>query len=413
MQPRPPTAFKVRSPRFLSHNDLRLLVALLSCLSVIACSPSIRDEPPAPAKSYEQFAPVDANENVRFYGDLTEFSTSEIVEQFRTAVASHQNAGPVNILAISGGGPNGAFGAGVLNGWTESGKRPQFDVVTGISTGAILAPFAFLGSEYDAAIARFYTSTETRDVARFRVLQALFTGRSLAKNHPLATSIERELTDEMIARIALEHGNGRRLFIGTTNMDAERPVIWDIGAIASLNTPASRNLIRQVILASASIPLVFEPVAIKVTNGSTVRSEVHVDGAVTQQIFAYPAGLDLRAILKRLGLSQRRNTLWLLHNARLEPKFVETPTRLRPLAERTYQLVTRTLGLGDFAYIISLAHRDGLLVRGMALPTTFDASPSQFFDPAYMSELYLEGRRLGQNTQSWRDDLEQVFLGRD
>lgn len=219
------------------------------------------------ARNYETFAPIGIPAKVRSFGDLSELDEDRIVAEYKSVFARPGKRGAVNILALSGGGPDGAYGAGVLNGWSSTGQRPEFDIVTGISTGALIAPFAFLGPDYDAAIHRFYTTTDTTRVARFRVLGALVGGGALADNKPLKAAIDQELTDEILGKIGKEHRKGRRLIIGTTNFDAERPVLWDIGALASVGTPQSYEMVRKVILASAAIPVFFTPVRIPVTDG--------------------------------------------------------------------------------------------------------------------------------------------------
>ncbi|MEJ6393860.1 patatin-like phospholipase family protein [Gymnodinialimonas sp. 2305UL16-5] len=367
--------------------------------------------PPPDASTYENYLPVGMPADVRFFGDNTDLEATQIANELRGAVAAHHGTGGVNFLALSGGGANGAFGAGILSGWSATGARPEFDIVTGISTGAIIAPFAFLGSGYDAALQRFYTQTRTRDVARFRVLGTVFAGQSLANNRPLQAAIRRELTDQMLTRIAEEHATGRRLIIGTTYVDAERPVLWDVGAIASVGTPDAYELARQVILASASIPLVFEPVQIDVTNGQDIRSEMHIDGAVSQHIFAYPQDLQMGDIIRQLGLERRRNTIWIIQNDRLEPRFEPQSERFGPLLNWTYDALMRSQGLGDVAHIASLAQRDGLALRGVAIPATFAEEPTQFFDPTYMSNLFQVGYEMGLDQGAWRDDIEEVLLG--
>jgi hypothetical protein len=171
---------------------------------------------------------------------------------------------PHHYLAISGGGSQGAFGAGILVGWTASGTRPEFTLVTGVSTGALTAPFAFLGPDYDDELKHFYTDTSTKDIMIKHSFLTTIEGDSAASTAPLKARIQKAFDDEFIARIAAEHSKGRRLYIGTTNLDATRPVIWDIGAIAASGAPGANALIHEIILASTSIPVAFPPVFIDV-----------------------------------------------------------------------------------------------------------------------------------------------------
>ena len=180
-------------------------------------------------------------------------------------------------LSISGGGANGAFGAGLLKGWSESGNRPEMTIVTGISTGALIAPFAFLGSELEL----LYTTMSTSELIKKRSLIAGLTSDALADTSPMRELLLKHVDEEIIEKIAQEHTRGRRLLIGTTNLDAKRPVIWNIGAIAAVGTDESAQLIRDVMLASASIPGVFPPVRLKVQVGTQEYDELHVDGGVS------------------------------------------------------------------------------------------------------------------------------------
>ncbi|MGI9290996.1 MAG: patatin-like phospholipase family protein, partial [Gammaproteobacteria bacterium] len=163
-------------------------------------------------------------------------------------------------LALSGGGQNGAFGAGLLYGWTEAGTRPEFTIVTGVSTGALIAPFAFLGPDYDAVIKDIYTRQSTKDLMRTRGLLKTLFGESAADSDPLREKIEGYITADIVEAIAHEHRRGRNLHVVTTNLDAGRPVSWNVSAIAASDHPQALSLIRDILLASASIPGVFPPV---------------------------------------------------------------------------------------------------------------------------------------------------------
>ena len=192
-----------------------------------------------------------------------------------------------HILCLSGGGSYGAYTAGVLCGWTERGDRPSFDVVTGISTGSLIAPLAFLGPKYDPLVREYYTTLRNRDVYRLHPVRGLL-GESLADNAPLARLIDRSITPEMIAEIAEAHRQGRRLYVGTTEQEGKRFVVWDLGAIACRNGPGDLELIRQVLLGSAAIPGFFPPAKIDVRVDGRCYTERHVDGGVSEGIFFRP-----------------------------------------------------------------------------------------------------------------------------
>lgn len=390
--------------------SLRSLCLVASILAVAACEASYpRDEIAPPADRYEQFYPAGADQDVREYEDEFSQSNPARIASYRAALTQVPRTRGVNILALSGGGQHGAYGAGVLNGWTASGNRPKFDIVTGISTGALIAPFAFLGPEYDDRIERFYTQSTTRDVVRLDLGGALFGKGFLAKTTPLRAAIERELSDDVINKIAQEHAKGRRLFVGTTNIDAERPVTWDIGAIAMIGTEESRQLIRQVVLASASIPVVFEPVSISVTDGDILREELHVDGGLTREVFAYPHGIEMRKLLSRAGLSGRQNRIWVIHNKKLEAHYAPQAENATAVAQRAFELLIRAQSIGDIERIVEQGARDGLVTNLTWIPVEFDVQPEEAFDKDYMTKLFALGRFAGQQKDAWLYDVSSLY----
>src|SRR3954466_5396720 len=191
-------------------------------------------------------------------------------------------------LAVSGGGEDGAFGAGLLCGWTEAGTRPEFEVATGVSTGALTAPFAFLGSAYDAQLRAVYTDLKPEDILLQRNIVSGVLGDALADNSPLFGTISRFVNSDMLAAIAKGYEEGRLLLIGTTNLDAQQRVIWNIGAIAASNHTRALDTVRRLLLASAAIPGAFPPTMIEVTLEGAKYQEMHVDGAAFTQAFLYP-----------------------------------------------------------------------------------------------------------------------------
>ena len=247
-----------------------------------------------------------------------------------------------NALTLSGGGSDGAFGAGILNGWTESGTRPDFKVVTGISTGALIAPFAFLGPEYDAVLKDFYTGVTTEDILRFRSKVQGIRAESLADSAPLAALIASLVDAEFLKAIAEAHARGKRLYIGTTHLDADRLVVWNMGAIAGSDSPKAPELFRSIMLASASIPGAFPPVFVQVEVNGQTFDEMHVDGGVKTQVFLHGAMVDLAEAARTLGGDEKledRSTIYLIRNGKIEPE----PTQVR----------RKTLAIGGTGYFIN------------------------------------------------------------
>ena len=189
----------------------------------------------------------------------------------------------IDTLALSGGGSDGAFGAGVLAGWTKRGDRPEFQVVTGVSAGAIIAPFAYLGPSEDEKLHTIWTQYKQDEVVTPEIFSGLFGGPALASTGPLQNLIAQYVDRQFLDRIAAQYRRGRVLLVLTTNLDAQRPVVWNMGEIALNRSPAATELFRKVILASAAIPAAFPPVKIEVEAGGRDYDELHVDGGTTRE----------------------------------------------------------------------------------------------------------------------------------
>ena len=303
---------------------------------------------------------------------------------------------PANFLAISGGGDNGAYGAGFLNGWTASGTRPEFKVVTGVSTGALIAPFAFLGPKYDYVVKRVYTETSQKDIFKRRGIVKGFFGDSMADSRPLAGVIASYVTTDLLREIAAEYAKGRMLLVGTANLDSLEPVIWNMTAIAASNDPNARSLFEKVLLASASIPGAFPPVMIDVTVGGTRYQEMHVDGGTMAQVFLYPPSLSVA------NSPQRKRALYIIRNARLDPDWASVERRTLSIATRAIGSLTRTQGVGDLYRIYATAQRDGLDYNLTYIPATFNTPHTEEFDTAYMRSLYAVGEQAAKSGYQWQ-----------
>ena len=302
---------------------------------------------------------------------------------------------PAYYLAISGGGDNGAYGAGFLNGWTATGLRPEFKVVTGISTGALIAPFAFLGPKYDYVLQRVYTTTAQKDIFKKRGLKSLLFGDGMADTAPLARIIASYVTPEFLQEIAAEHAKGRALLVGTTNLDSLEPVIWDMTAIAASRDPRALSLFRSILLASASIPGAFPPVMIDVNLNGAHYQEMHVDGGTVAQVFLYPPSFSLA------GAPQRKRVLYIIRNARLDADWASTERRTMSIAMRSIDSMIRTQGIGDLYRIYATSNRDGIDFNLTYIPPTFDTPHREQFDTAYMQSLYNVGLEAAKTGPRW------------
>jgi len=306
-------------------------------------------------------------------------------------------------LAVSGGGEDGAFGAGLLCGWTEAGTRPEFEVATGVSTGALTAPFAFLGSAYDAQLRAVYTDLKPEDVLLERNFISGVLGDALADNSPLFGTISRYLNSDMLAAIAKGYEEGRLLLIGTTNLDARQRVIWNIGAIAASNHPRAPDTVRRILLASAAVPGAFPPTMIEATLGGAKYQEMHVDGAAFTQAFLYPSSMtDERRDRLRRRLPVVPVSAFVIRNARVDPGWTTVQRRTLGIAGRAISAMIGASGQNDMIRIYETCRRDGVDYKLAYIGTDFTMELPQPFDPVYMRALFDYGYQQARHGYDWK-----------
>ena len=303
-------------------------------------------------------------------------------------------------LAISGGGENGAFAAGLLLGWTESGTRPEFTAVTGISAGALVAPFAFLGSEYDHVLRLVSSELTPDEVFKERRLIRGLRSDAMASTEPLQALIAKYVDEEVMEKIAAAHRDGRSLNIGTANLDSMRPVIWRLGPIANSGHPRALELIRKILLASASIPVAFPPVLIDVTVNGEHYDELHVDGGTASQVFLYPVGVDFDHVLEKMKVPGRPK-VYIIRNSRLDPMYEQVDNKLFPIAGRSLESIIRTQGIGDLYRIFVETCRDGLDFNLAYIPRDFTEKSKEEFDTEYMQKLFYLAFRRAKDGYPW------------
>ncbi|MGZ4996838.1 MAG: patatin-like phospholipase family protein, partial [Methylobacter sp.] len=297
---------------------------------------------------------------------------------------------PANFLALSGGGDNGAFGSGFLSGWTTAGNRPEFKGVTGISTGGLIAPFAFLGPKYDGSLKEVFTRSTAKDILEARYFLAAVFDDALADNAPLARLLKKYVTEDMLKDIVREDAKGRLLLIATTNLDAHQAVIWNMGKIAASGHPQALELFRKIMLASAAIPGTFPPVMIDVEANGQRYQEMHVDGGATAQVFLYPPALKVAELSKQRGVVRERR-LYLIRNARLDPDWAEVERRTLSIAGRAINSLIQSQGVGDLYKIYAETQRDGIDFNLAFIPKSFNAPHKEEFDTEYMRQLFQTG----------------------
>ncbi len=384
-------------------------VALFFVVALAGCAAQLV-RTPVPLALVDQVE-VKNQPDVRYWGDALPKNIRQKIRQSFEQTKSERphlfrNGRRVqaNFLAISGGGSDGAFGAGLLTGWSEAGTRPEFDLVTGISTGALAAPFVFLGPAYDSYLKELYTQYSTDELVRPQVLAGLLGGASIADASPFVNLIAKYVTKDLLRAIAREHNRGRRLLIGTTNLDAGRPVVWDMGLIAQRNDEDALMLFRKVLRASASIPAVFPPVLIDVvTNGQTLQ-ELHVDGGTTGQVFFLPPQFLLQSLAPQRVRKSIRGTklnLYIIMNTPLHPKWEATNATTVQLAKRSITTLMQQQAIGDLYKLYVETQNNGIGYNVVAIPPGFKMKSNEAFDPVYMQALFDVGRELGRKRQSW------------
>jgi hypothetical protein len=306
-----------------------------------------------------------------------------------------------SVLAISGGAANGAYGAGLLKGWSVEGSRPVFKVVTGVSTGAVMAPFAFLGKDYDDQLDKLYTSMSTKDVMKSkRPFQALL-GDSLATNAPLRRQVDSYVNKELLEKIAAQHKLGRRLFVGTTYLDAQRFVVWDMGAIAARRDV---KLFKDVIIASAAIPVIFPPSYISVESGGQKYDEMHVDGGTITQVFTLYKVLDTaKDMAIKMGVDPHkvRSKCYIIRNGYVSPGYKAVDGNLASIADRSFDTIINSQGVGDTYRIYTFLQKIGGDFNLAYVPDDCRPQKKEEFDPNLMKDLFLRGYQDAVGGYKW------------
>ncbi len=382
---------------------IRLSVRAMIALAVLAICGCADRLPPLPLAYAPQTAPLGIPHS-RFYPDtdlkgMEELGRISIQKERRARSVNRHGADlpTAHFLAISGGGDNGAFGAGLLCGWSSRGDRPEFRLVTGVSTGALSAPFAFLGPEYDRQLEQVYTQTTASDifVPRGKVFAAL-AADAMTDTAPLRNMISGYVDARMVARIAEEYAKGRLLLILTTNLDQGRPVIWNLGAIAESGHPQARDLIIDILVASSAIPGIFPPVMMTVTHDGKVYEEMHVDGGTMAQSFLYPPNFSLDSLGRREGISRKR-VAYIIRNGRLFRDEAEIPRQTLSVAAQAASTMIAANGSNDAFRMYLTTRRDGVAYNLTYISDDFTEPYVGPFDQAYMTKLFEYGHQVGRN----------------
>jgi len=302
-----------------------------------------------------------------------------------------------NILALSGGAAGGAFGAGVLTGLTKVDRRPEFAIVTGVSTGALIAPLAFLGSAWDERLADAYVGGHAAELLSLKTFTGGI-GPGLFKGEGLDALVAPFIDEIVINAVAREHARGRRLLIATTNLDSQKATIWDMGAIAARGGEAAVALFRAVLVASASVPGLFPPRMFEVEAGGERHQEMHVDGGVAAPLFLMP---DALLHWRNLGNRLRRGRVYVIVNTVLEPSTLSTPPGVASIMGRSFETMLRFSYRQALSLASGFCARHNLPLSVASIPASFDHFNMLNFDTAAMREIFDAAHQLAQGDQLW------------
>ncbi len=384
----------------------KTLIALVSAVGLSACASEIVRNG-IPSAELASNAVVHGMEGIRYWGDeKPDDFLAEVRRRLpnmpRLAQGSERIKGRpvVETLALSGGGGDGAFGAGILTGWTERGDRPEFEVVTGVSAGAIIAPFAFLGPRYDHALKEIWTKYQTSQLVTAQILPGIFGGSSLTDTTLLENLIDSYADNQLLRAVAAEYRKGRLLFVLTTNLDAQRPVVWNLGEIAASGHPNSLELFRKAIMASAAIPGAFPPVPFPVEVDGKRYDELHVDGGTTREVFVQPVNVPLKTFDVLYDKPPIRK-LYIIKNGKIAPEQEVVKAKTLDIVSRSISTLIKNQNLGELYRIHRMAQDAGAEFNFIAVPVSFNVRSKQFFDPVYQSALFEEGRKMGASGIHW------------
>ena len=305
--------------------------------------------------------------------------------------------GEITYLALSGGGANGAFGAGFLAGLSDAGTRPEFSAVSGVSTGALIAPLAFLGPKYDGTLKEIYTSgIAARLVDGLGPLSVLSTSGPFA-NKRLQQLVDRYVDQKLLNAVATENAKGRVLLVTTTDLDSQRSTIWDMGKIAAIGTPEALTLFKKVLTASASIPIVFPPVLIDVEANGRHFEEMHVDGAVTSPVLTLPEPF----LLRQRSLPGPPIDLYVLINNKIDDDFHVVPGDTGTIAIRSASTLVAAQTRSTIFNSYNLTRRQHFKFNLAYIGDDFSAQEKQAFSTQYMQALYRYGFARAHTRQAW------------
>jgi len=402
----------MRTMRTKWMSGFHIIIFLMSVLSIQGCA-SMRPRNAVPI-DFSGKVTISGMPDIRSDIDNPDPTVMQkgLIDSFKE---EGQNDYPTNALgiktypalAVSAGGPKGAYGAGFLKGWSKEGSRPLFKIITGVSSGAIIAICAFLGKDYDDQLEKFFTTMSTKDIMKQNNLFSILFGSSFASPAPLVKKVSDIVDEKLIARVAEEHRRGRRLFIGTVNLDAQEFVVWDMGALACKSGPDSLQMFRKIILASSAMPMMFPPIYFEVSSATgELYDEMHVDGGSMRQIF-YIDRLtkNMEGAAKVFGIdpSKYRPQIYVLCTGYMSPIRQQVKNNLVVIGLRSLETLQAAAFSGDIYRLYTFAQRRGLDFNLAYIPADFKShqNPKDFFDKKEMQRLFKRGYDDAINGYKW------------
>lgn len=379
--------------------SLRRTLVLLLVVVAAGCSTLPRTTFTA---SQQAVAQIPGIPGARFWADADGEEIHALLRMPELLAAGRKNGG-INILALSGGASDGAFGAGILNGLSARGERPNFLLVTGVSAGALIAPLAFLGPDYDAELTRAWTSGIAEPIGEGGVLALLFAQDS--RRSALYGLVSSFVDEELLRRMAQENARGRRLLVVTTNIDAQRPVVWDLGAIAASGRPGSLDLIRNVLTASSSIPGVFPPTPIEVEAGGQRFTELQVDGGATMQVFTIPESVLAKGVVEDAKPTKIATRFYIIVNNRLKPDFEIVRDATGPVAARSFSSLIKTHTRLTLVATREFSSNRGIDFNLAFIDDDFPDEPKPSFKTPYMQSVYRYGYEKAAAGRAWQKQI--------
>lgn len=400
--PRPEPLFGTRRGSAKS-----LAVVLCLCLLLVSCAvnPRLSLQP----EHDNAFSPIDFAGTRAVDGVPSRDLQSSFTESLRRTFTTQREESPsarlsYEILTLSSGGADGVFGAGILAGWTEAGTRPDFDLVTGVSVGALLAPFAFLGPEWDGQLTEIFRQLSSSDLHSSKWFLAPLYSESILDSGPLAEIIEGVVDSALVAAIARRHAEGARLFIGTTALDSGQFVVWDIGSIATRRSESAVKLIRKILRASSAVPMAYSPVEFDVVDARGVRSsELHVDGAVVRPLFIPVQTIDAWQAIIDAGFAWADVSCQVttICNGPLEPTWQPVRRQALDIAEKAVARMIYRVVEADVLNLYLLTRTWGARFRLTYVPADAGIARLLQFDASETRALFDLGKTGAITGEAW------------